>query len=171
MTRLIYERKVKLTGWDTHLTWIKSGAESKVMSVPYEIYSKRYSPSLLSVGPLNNNLAFELGDELRRVALSRHLKPDHLMQAKATAVVGKSLDTRTKARQQYIKDGKTATEHTYRYRVGDMNALLRGIQRQLDKLAQLPSKPSWLVAVDITIYYEEGEVNLIKKSGEAKVVT
>ncbi len=166
--RQVWSRTVPLKGWNTHLNWIKSGSRSRVMDVPYEIYEKRYGPTLLASGAINTDIVLSLGSELRDVVSKRRFKPDHLIGATATAVVGRDINTLTKARRAYNGTGRKATMHTHRYRVANLNSLMVNLHGKLDSLADLPSKPSWLVAIDITIYLDEGEELLIRMAGKVE---
>ena len=167
--RYVYSREKALKGWNTRLQWIKSGTQSRAMDVPYEIYEKRYGPDLLSAGTVDIDLTLRFGAQLRNIIRRRRFQPDHLIGATATAVVGRDIDTVQKARRAYRVSGRKATMHTRRYRVANTNSLLADLQEKLDHLAQLPSKPSWLVAIDVTIYFNEGEEDLIKMTGKLEV--
>ena len=120
MTREVYTREKPLSRWNTKLNWIKSGSASRVMDVPYEIYSKRYGPDLLAVGTVNIDIALRLGSELRNMIRTRRFKDEHLINTTATAVVGKNLDSQAKARRAYRGSERAATMHTHRYRIADL---------------------------------------------------
>lgn len=139
------------------------------MDVPYEIYERRYGPDLLAVGPINIDIALRLVSELRETIRRRRFEEEHLISVTATAVVGRELDSLDKARRAYRRGGKTATMHTHRYRVANLSSLLADLREKLDHLAQLKSKPSWLVAIDVTIYLNEGEEHLVRAAGRLEV--
>ncbi|KKL92080.1 hypothetical protein LCGC14_1888240 [marine sediment metagenome] len=166
--RYVYKRQTPLKGWNTRLQWIRSGSRSRVMDVPYEIYEKRYGPDLLAIGPINIDIILHFGSELRNIVRARRFKGMHLINATATAVVGRDLDTLNKARRAYRGSGKKATLHTRRYPIQNLTSLLADLQGRLDHLAELKSKPSWLVVIDATIYLDEGEEALIKTSGNVE---
>lgn len=168
MARIVYNRRVPLSRWNTRLQWIKSGSYSRPTEMPYEIYSKRYGPTALNIGVMNADLIMRLGSELRDVIRAKRFKRTNVIRASVTAVLG--VDTQQKARQAYRSSGRKATLHTKHWELVDTNSFLSDIHTKLDYLSELPSAPSWLVAVDITIYLEKEDVDRIKRSGNVEML-
>jgi len=160
--RDVWDRKRLLSGWNTKLTWIKSGGASKVYDTPYEIYQKRYGPTILSDPGINADLAFHLTSEIRAQVGGRIPKAS-TVEVTLTMVVGKSLETRNEARKAYRQRGRMATYHSRRYLLEDISNLTGNIIEKLEIGAQLPSKPAWLVMAQVTIRVDKEEVDLIKK--------
>jgi hypothetical protein len=170
MPRLIWERKIALKGWNRNFTWIRSGSQSIATDRPYEIYEKRFSPNILAVGAVNDELLEDISTDLRDVLSNKKFQNSHFIQGALTAVVGNSLTTRRKARRAYtLKTARTATVHTGRKRIQDLERFFDNVLAQLDHLAELPSKPSWLVAFNVTIYFGKEDGALVKKSGTVRM--
>jgi len=52
----------------------------------------------------------------------------------------------------------------------DLGDLTGSIMVQLEKAMNLKSKPSWLCFAQITMRFDEGDENLVKKAGKHKVL-
>jgi len=164
--REIWERKRPLAGWNTKLTWIKSGSKSKVYDTPYEIYQKRHGPTLLSDPAVNADIALSLTSEIGH--RTRHVPGDSTVEVTLTIAVGRNLDSSNKARKAYRTRNKVATFHSKRYELRDLADLTNNLMDILDRAAQLPSKPSWLAISQVTIRFGEGEEHLIRKPQNAR---
>lgn len=169
--RETWERTRPLSGWDTRLNWIKSGTASKVYDTPYEIYQKRYGPTQLSDSAINVDIALSLTAELSHKLDSRKrrargaYKRGYLIEATVTGVARKDIDTQRKARRAYKARSNVFTLHTSRFELRDLPDFTTDIMEKLDRAAQLPSKPSWLCIVQITIRFDDGDEDLVRHAG------
>lgn len=164
--RETWERKKPLVGWDTKLTWIKSGTSSRVFDTPFEIYMQKYGPTLLSDTSVNTDVAIGLTASIREKTLERKLNPipeDSTVEVLLTIVAGRELDSASKAKKNYRARKQVATFHTLRYELKDLKDLSGNIIEKLDIAAQLPSKPSWLVVAQATIRLDMGKEDLLRK--------
>lgn len=169
MSRYTYSRMPPLSRWNTNLTWIKSGTKSLATGVPYEIYSKRYGPDILAPGAQNVSIVSQVSWELRDILEQKRFRPTNTMRASATAVLGREIDTIAKARRAYRSRGRMATVHTKHWQIKSIDSFIVDLHEKLDNLAELPSKPAWLVVIDITIYLEEDDENAIRKPKTARM--
>lgn len=172
MSRLIWERRIALKRWNKRFTWIRSGSLSIATNRPYEIYEKRLGPDLLAEGPQNETVTQSIADDLQSVLGHRKFKDTHFIHGSLTAILGKKLTTQGRARRAYNrKSARTATVHTGRKRLRDLPRFFNDVRAQLDYLASLPSAPAWLVAIDVTVYFNKGDLASVKKSGNLRVTS
>jgi len=164
--RDVWDRKKPLSGWNTNLTWIKSGSASKVYDTPYEIYQKRYGPTQLSDPGINAEIALHLTSEVRSKVRKR-IPLISTVEVTLTVAVGRDLETKIAARKAYRTRSRVATYHSKRYLLKDISNLTSNLIELLDKAAQLPSRPSWLAMAQVTIRVDKEEVDLIKKPAYA----
>ena len=151
-------RRVALRGWNTGFKWTRSGTKSKAMDMPFEIYEERYEPDLLVVGSINGKIVRKLFSDIREITRSPRLNDSDLIYIMATAVVGKNLDTLAKARRAGRSDtSKKATVRTSRLQIRELGVLSTLLREKLDHLAELASKPSWLVSIQVTFYLDEDD--------------
>lgn len=167
-----WDRIPPLRRWNTRLSWVKSGEESIVTGTPFEVHEKRYGPDVLPDNPAFIEVFVQdFMDELNDVLTARrfsHRPKDHYVQGRATAVIGPQLNTRTSARRAYNSSGRTATMHTRRSQTFRLNQFANDLRDILAHFSQLPSKPSWLVAISATIYLDEGEGDLVRQRGTTR---
>ena len=158
--------------WNTSLRWIKSGEESVVTGTPYEVWEKRYGPDLLPDNPaviemFTQDIASDITKSIIEASRFSKGHARHYIQGKCTAVVGPDLDTRAKARRAASGGGRQATLHTRRSPIPRFGQFVNDIRQNLTRLSQLPSRPSWLLVVSVTLYYAaEGDVDLIIRKGQ-----
>lgn len=161
--------------WNTRLQWIKSGEESVVTGTPFEVWERRYGPDLLADNPaIIEMFVQDITSEITKTILEarrfRRGHDRHYIQGKCTAVVGVDLDTRAKARRAASGSGRTATLHARRSPVNRYQQLVQDFRNNLTHLSQLPSKPSWLIAISVTLYYAApGDVDLILRKGQQTI--
>jgi hypothetical protein len=172
---LSWDRIPPLRRWNTSLSWIKSGEKSVVTDAPFEVYEKHYAPDLLPDNPaLLELIVQDFASELQKILSSKRYKShkDHYIQGKATAVVGRELEERAQARKAYSSgSGRTATVHTRRSPVLKIGQFVNDLREKLEHLAQLPSKPSWLIAVSVTLYLAEEDSPIIQRKGRPHIIS
>jgi len=170
--RYVWERKTHLKGWHTKLTWVKSGTASRVYDTPYEIYEKKYGPTLLSSTTDNYELALGLTSQIRSRTLEhRKLKAplDATAEVKLTFVLGKHITSVSHAKRCYRERNKLMTLHSKRFELKDLSSLTGDLQEKLDKALDRPSQPVYLAFVQVTVRGEEGIDGWIRRPRHAKM--
>ena len=168
-----YDRIPPLRRWNAPLSWVKSGEESVVTGTPFEVHEQRFAPDIIPDNPaivevFVQDFMAELNDVLsaRRFV---HKPRDHYIQGRATAVLGQDLETRQQARKAYNnKSGRIATLHTRRSPTHRLQQFAQDYRDILTRFSQMPSRPAWLVAVSVTVYLDEGEADIIRRSGTTR---
>lgn len=169
--RYVWERKTHLRGWHTKLTWVKSGTVSRVYDTPYEIYEKKYGPTLLSSTTDNLELALGLTSNIRGRTLERRkvLVPlDATVEVKLTFVLGKHITSVAHAKRCYRERNKLMTLHSLRFELMDLPSLTGDLHKRLDMALDRPSQPVYLAFVQVTIRGDEGQDQFLRKPRYAK---